>query len=760
MGLVFNQKEQLFARLVPLEDHITDNVVMTTRKGAYAMFDVAGVSTGTADEADITHWFDQLHNAMMNIAADDIEVMIYQCRGEADPSLCQPGQHSTELAQSLANEYVENLYANGLYWNRTFISIEVIPQSAAGKSARELVLGAGSSLVGIDALAERCDGVCALLQSQLSAFGLRRLGYEERGRGLYDQIPEALAFALTGVSRQVPATTGRMGNTLLSETLRFKRSHVEFLGAGVPSYAAMFAMKEYPVKTWPGCLFDALAVAPYNNTLIQSFRFLNTTDAIGALGRKQNRMVMAGDKGISQAEALTHAADELMNHQWVLGDHSLVLLAFADSVKALNVVGNAAWRDLASSGVVAMRLHKAIQAAFLSAFSSRYRPRPGFIKSSNLVAMAPLWAFPSGERQGYWGDPICVFRTLAGTPYFFHWHVLDVGSTLITGVVGAGKTLLTAFLIAMTGSRARIVALDHKQGWRFLAEQLGGDYAVLGNGEPHFAPLKALDPTPANIDFLTDLIRGCIAGEMTEEETRRLSVALDVVMSMPRHMRSMGEIRAFFDDGAEGAGARLEKWCFGNALGWVVDGPKDTLSFSGLDFVDVTALLANPRARGPAQLYLYHRIAMLLDGTPLLIPIDEGWRALVDPIFSTMIETSIRTIRSKGGVMVFITQSPGDIVEAGISRVLLEMCPTRFHLANPRGKQRDYCQGFDLTEGEFHAHHVLQPGQGWFLLQQGANSVVAQLPMQGMDEHIRLLSAREKDLKEAARERIIEGALA
>ena len=75
----------------------------------------------------------------------------------------------------------------------------------------------------------------------------------------------------------------------------------------------------------------------------------------------------------------------------------------------------------------------------------------------------------------------------------------------------------------MTAGRARIVALDHKRGWNLLIIGMGGDYAVLGAGEPHFAPLKALDASARNMEFLTMLMRGCIGGTMTEEEGRRLA---------------------------------------------------------------------------------------------------------------------------------------------------------------------------------------------------------------------------------------------
>jgi type IV secretion system protein VirB4 len=180
-----------------------------------------------------------------------------------------------------------------------------------------------------------------------------------------------------------------------------------------------------------------------------------------------------------------------------------------------------------------------------------------------------LYNWPSGSARGHWpGPPIAIFRTLAGTPYRFHWQVGDVGNTLVTGVTGSGKTTLLSFMIAMTAGRAGIVALDHKQGWSLMIRQMGGDYAVLGGGEPHFAPLKALDATPRNKEFLTDLIRGCIGGRMTEEEGRRLTLGLSVVMELPPADRQLGELRAFFDNAPEGAGARLEKWCRRGELGW------------------------------------------------------------------------------------------------------------------------------------------------------------------------------------------------
>lgn len=753
--------ESLLSEKVPLEDHIKDDVVLMRGNGVLAMFDASGVFPDTSDDRDIAGWFDQFHNALKNIAAEDVELTIYQCRGDADETAYRTGPHNTRFAAELDAAYRDNLFAGTLYRNRLYIAIQVhAPNTAAQGIAQFFADASTDPQTDIDERMVRLNELCDLLQSQLSSFGLRRLGYVTRNRIIFSEIAEAIVFALTGRYRQIGATTGRMGNAMFSESINFRRRRIEFHGPGDPVFAEMYAFKEYPVTTWPG-MFHSLATASYRNTLMQSYRFLSNAAGMSAVNRKQNKMVGAGDKAASQIAQLSDAADELMSRKWVLGDHSLVLIAFADKPGNMSQVGNAAWRDLAACGLVATRMTKAMQAAFLSMMpgGASWRPRPGFVKSSNFVAFSPLYNWPAGQERGHWpGGPVAVFRTMAGTPFSFHWQPpgTDVGNAVLTGTIGSGKTLTTAFLLAMTAGRARIVALDHKRGWQFLIDKLGGDYAVLGGGEPHFAPLRALDAYPRNIEFLTDLIRGCIGGEMTEEEGRRMALGIAIVMELPPECRSMGEVRAFLGDDAEGAGARLEKWCAGGELGWVIDAPADTVRFGHITGLDTTQLLDNARARAPAMAYLFHRISLLLDGSPLLIPCDEGWRALIDPTFRAMIEKQVRTIRSRGGAVVFITQSPGDIVESGIARVLTEMCPTQFHLANPRGRKADYVDGFGLTEGEFDALITLQPGHGMFLLRQSDKSVVAQLPLHGLHAFVSILSAREADLTIADNSPVLE----
>ena len=425
--------ELLLGERIALDDHIADDVVLTTGNGVLAMFEVGGVFPDTADQVDVEAWFSRLHNALKNIAADDVELTVYQCRGEAEPAAYEPGLHTAAFARDLEAAYRDNLLSGLLYSNRLFLAVQVHAPSAAVQSLVRFLSDAGSNpRAGIYERQNRLNEICDVLRGQLVPFGLRRLGYVKRGGIIFDEIAEAIIFALTGIWRQIGATTGRMGNAMFSEALRFRRKDVEIDGPGAPSYAALFAFKEYPATTWPG-MFAGLAVAPYRCTLAQSFRFLSNADGSTALSRKQNRMLVAGDKALSQSEELTRAADELLSRKWVLGSQP-----GADRVCRWQA-GNGGSRQCRlarSRGVRSGRdPHQSCDPRGVSILSSRGRElaaRPGFVKSSNFVAFAPLYSWPSGSARGHWpGPPIAIFRTLAGTPYRFHWQVGDVGNTLV-----------------------------------------------------------------------------------------------------------------------------------------------------------------------------------------------------------------------------------------------------------------------------------------------------------------------------------------
>src|SRR3546814_12470007 len=85
--------------------------------------------------------------------------------------------------------------------------------------------------------------------------------------------------------------------------------------------------------------------------------------------------------------------------------------------------------------------------------------------------------------------------------------------------------------------------------------------ADLRNGAPSgFAPLKALDASPANRDFLSAWLRQLVApenGELGPQDLYQLNQALEAVYRLPQEARSLSAVRSHLDQTSRhGIGAR------------------------------------------------------------------------------------------------------------------------------------------------------------------------------------------------------------
>ena len=94
-----------------------------------------------------------------------------------------------------------------------------------------------------------------------------------------------------------------------------------------------------------------------------------------------------------------------------------------------------------------------MEAAYWAQFPGnfRYIVRKTPITTDNFAALCSLNNDPRGNQWGnHWGEAVALLKTPGNLPYYFNFHPpgSDVGHTLILGMTGSGKTLLTCFLMA------------------------------------------------------------------------------------------------------------------------------------------------------------------------------------------------------------------------------------------------------------------------------------------------------------------------
>jgi type IV secretion system protein VirB4 len=757
---------------LPYARHVTPEVVALDTGALMMSFRLEGASFETADVRDLNDWHNKLNGAWRNLASDRLAVWHHLIRRADDryPN----GTFRSVFAQELDRAYRAQVGTERLFVNELYLTLVVHP----GHGAPDRAQAAAQRLTGrfrkrvhsSEAKAERLkllkDAGRDLAQ-YLRRYAPTPLGLVERGGLLFSEPMSLLRTVLTGGDQRVPLVRGHLGSAIHTARLIFGREGLEIREPAEGRFAGMFGIKEYPAQTRPG-LWDGLLSARFPFVVSQSFTFLSKPAARAVMERKQNQMVSARDRATSQIAGLDEALDDLASNRFVMGDHQASLLVYGETPPILSDHMSKARALLADSGLVVAREDLALEAAFWAQFPGnfRLRSRPAAINSRNFAALAPFHTHPAGKAAGnHWGAAVALLKTSAGSPFHFNFHVGDLGHTFICGPSGSGKTVVQNFMLAQLEKLdAQQVFIDKDRGAEIFVRACGGAYLTLRTGEPTgFAPFKALDYSPANRAFLAALVRKMAAPAdraLSAQDERAIEDAVAALAPLPPEQRSIGALRALLGQrDASGIGARLERWRKGAPLGWVLDNDVDALSldprFVGFD---MTHVLDHPEVRTPVMMYLFHRLAALVDGRRLVIDIDEFWKALGDEAFRGLAQDGLKTYRKQNAFMVFGTQSPADVLRSEIAHTILEQCATKVFLPNPHAQAHDYVEGFGLSEREFRlVREDLSPARRQFLIKQGLNSVVVELNLDGLPDQVAILSGRTETVDLLDRLRAIHG---
>ncbi|MEO6388759.1 MAG: VirB4 family type IV secretion/conjugal transfer ATPase, partial [Croceibacterium sp.] len=265
-----------------------------------------------------------------------------------------------------------------------------------------------------------------------------------------------------------------------------------------------------------------------------------------------------------------------------------------------------------------------------------------------------------------------------------------------------------------------------------------------------FNPL-AMPDSPVNRAFLRDWLAVLLKAE-GPEELATIAGAVDAAYANDSNLRRLRFFRELLSGSRRpkpgDLADRLSPWIDDGENGWLFDNAADKLDLSTrvMGF-DMTALLENPRLRTPVMMYLFHRIDERLDGSPTMVLIDEGWKALDDEVFAARIRDWLKTMRKRNALVGFATQSARDALDSRISTALVEQTATMLFMPNARARAEDYCDGFGLTEHELALIRGLPAHSRCFLVRQPDASVVVRLDLSGAPEVLTMLSGRESAVR-------------
>jgi len=750
-------REQPSGKHLPYARHVDDQTIETRDGLLIQVIQVRGLLFETADTDEISYRKRLRDAALQAIGSSRYAVYHHIIRREAEVAL--DADYRDGFTQKLDAAWRARLSARKLYVNDLFLTLVRRPLQGNVGGLDRLRKRFGKVVEQLDASRyelQQLNQTRDALIASLGSYDPRVLTVYSTKQGHCSEVLEFLSYLFNGEMRPVLLPMQDVGDYLPYRRISFGQDAIELGRAGVSprQFLGLVSVKDYPGQTAPGML-DELLRLPFELTISQSFGFVERQAALSRMNLALRRMRSAEDEALSLRAELTDAKDDVAAGRASFGEHHMTVAVRGNSPEVVDEGVAEVQSALADLGIMSVREDIALEPAFWAQFPGnfKYIARRGLVSTNNFAGFASCHNFALGSASGnHWGDAVTLLETTAAGPYFFNFHQNDLGNFTIIGPSGSGKTVVLNFLLAQARKfRPRIIFFDKDRGAEPFIRAIGGRYDVLRPGIPSGLNPLQLPDTPANHQFVIDWLL-VLAGGADGDELVQIKDAVDANFEQPREHQRLRHIVELFRGGQRPHGndlwSRLRPWWGTGERSWLFDSEDDLtdLAAESVGF-DMTQILDDPAVRTPAMMYLFHRVEERLDGSPTIIVVDEGWKALDDDVFVRRIKDWEKTIRKRNGVVGFATQSAQDALESRIASAIIEQAATQIFMSNPKAQRSEYVEGFGLTEHELELVRTIPDSAHCFLIKHGNDSVVARLNLTGEKDLLTILSGRERTVR-------------
>ena len=767
--------ERHVSQHVPYLRHVDGQTVKTKDGMFVTCLEVAGFCFQTADQDEIDRRLKSRNDFVR--ALNDSRFAVYSHIIRRQTEAVSGGDFQNDICAEIDRRYMEDLRTRRMFVNDLHLTIvrrgfqgRVGLADMLGKRFRK---GLGSRREEFEREAvEELREAAARCEKEFGSYGCRILKVVERPEGVFSETCEFLAQLLNG-GGEIAVALPRMGldGYLPTRRILFGRRAMEMRGAvdGDTRFGAIISLREYPPWTGAG-MIDGLLKVPGEFIVSQSFSLQDRGPVLEEISKIERQISSSDEAGTEVESAIGTARNEVATGRSVMGHHHLTVLCLGRTLKEMEFCTGEVVKEATRSGALFVREDLNAEAAFWAQMPGNfsYVARKSLISSANFMGFASLHNFATGQRAGnHWGPAVSAMQSTSQTPYYFNFHRRDVGHFTVVGPTGSGKTVFLSFILSQAmriSPQPRCVFFDKDRGADAFFRGIGGRYEALVPGEKTgFNPLQ-LDGTDSDRTFLSQLLRFLVrpsdGRNLKAHEGKIVNAAVDQIFNIPKLERRFRDVKDLLR-GAERAGhedlsSRFERWT--GEKGWLFDNDVDQWDGgAGLIGFDITRILEDDDLRTAALGYIFHRVESLLDGTPMLVFIDEGWRVLKDDKFSSFVNDKLKTIRKKNGIVGFGTQSAKDIVGSLMSHTLLEQTRTNIFFPNVKADEESYIGGFKLSRREFEWVRSTSPEARQCLIKHDLDSVVVSLDLAGMPDLVKLMSGTGTSWRECEKLRAKHG---
>ena len=502
-------------------------------------------------------------------------------------------------------------------------------------------------------------------------------------------------------------------------------------GSGAHIYKVV-SLKEFPHFTTPG-VFDELMAVDFECRISETFSLFEKSMAKSEMEtrrshyqktRKKMTQHMADAASTDKSELLdvtvasykTDTEDAMQELELVprsFGNFNVEFVVWDKDPEIADKNAETIKKILNNNNWMAFKetMHKL--GAYMSSLpgNDKLMVRKFMMSLGNYADISPVRTVLEGDMRNehLQGPALTVFDTTHRIPYFFNFHVEDVGHACMFGPTGAGKSAIMNFLWQQYQKyNPKIFIFD--QGYSSYISckaSKGLHFDFKPNAFIKINPLKDIS-TPEGRFFAKTFLETSITvygGTINAEENKYLQEAIELLAQQPSELHYLEGIYGILPNSLK---IKLYPWVEGEYKN-IFNNVDDELStFSDYNVFEMKHLNNMKKVIAPLTLYLFYKIERATDGVrAMVISIDEAWFALNNvPGFKEQVKEWLATKRKQNTVIFFTTQSLNDAARyPELLAAIIDNVPTKIFLPNQKANTKDmydlYTKTFGLTDKEY-----------------------------------------------------------
>lgn len=743
---------------IPYAAYYNDHTLITKNGELIQVIKITGLAQELLGHRDVS-LRTTIRDAVRDcIPSNSFALWFHTLRRKAN--LSSGGAHANEFAKKLEDEWEERNNFRHQFVNEVYISIVHEGQNASLLHLPNLVAGLLPNRdinwrnKYLDEVYTAINDVSSTMVEKLQEFGARRLGMYEKDGEFYSEVCEFLEKIIDLVERPMPAVEQDLSMFLSKGEITFGFNAMEVRIENRRRFASILTIKEHKEASLPA--IDAFLQQPMEFLVSQYVSFIHPDVALDQYLDQKLLTDLSNDDELFTLSEIKEILKENANKSTGYGEQQLNLFITADSIRQLERNVRRAVDHMTAAGIVTvredLRLEQCYWGQLPGNFEFVHRTSPN--TTSRIVGFANMHNFPVGRSTGnHWGHAVTTFHTGSGAPYFFSFHRGDVGHTTVMGPHGAGKTSLVNFLITQSLKfNPRLIYFDVTGSTAVFMRHLDGTHCQLTVAPDYGSAAVPLNPfslpaTTENKEFIARwlLVLLRMINKMPDDTGKNeIRNAAEAVFSFPEEERTFERFLSLLQERSAATAETYAPWAPGGKYGHIFthaqdicDSHPDLLAFDLREIYHEEALLV------PIFSYLLQRSMVELSGDrPSILMLDEAWSLLKNAHVTGNIRSWLQRLTDNNTLAILATESLEDAGIQPFNTALMEGIATQIYLPDDDPSET-YQEAFGLSDLEFGYLDAMDRDQRQFLLKRGAETVVCELNLTGMDEILSALTGED-----------------